>query len=57
MALQQTTVDHRTEDLLRVVLLIVAAVAAIVILTAIFGMSGAPPSLDLVPDPAGLHLF
>ena len=57
MALQQTTVDHRTEDLLRAMVLIVAAIAAVVILTAIFGMSGTSPSLDLVPDPAGLHLF
>jgi hypothetical protein len=57
MALQQTTVEHRSEDLLRAVLLIAVTVALLVVATAILGMSGSGPSLEIVPDPAGVGLF
>jgi hypothetical protein len=57
MALQQSTVGHRTEDLIRVVFIAAVAIALIVVATAIFGMSGSGPSLEIMPDPAGVGLF
>lgn len=57
MALQQPTVEqHRTRDVLRVLLMVAAAITIVVIATAFFGFQDGGASLELVPDPAGLSL-
>ena len=57
MALHQSTLGHSAasyQGLLIAVLIVVAVVAAMLIVTAIFGVRLAGPSYDIVPDPAGL---
>lgn len=57
MALHQADVEqHRTRDVVRVLLMIAAAIALAVIATTIFGFQGSGASLDVAPDPAGLSL-
>ena len=55
MALQQTTQGERAptlQALVRVLLVLAAAVVAMIALTVIFGVGQTGPSYDLVPDPA-----
>ena len=58
MALEPTTVEqHGTRDVLvRVLIMVAAAIALAVIATAIFGVQGSGASFELVPDPAGVSL-
>ena len=54
MALQQPGVAHETrDDILRVLLIIAAVIAVVIIATAMVGMQ-AGPAYDLTPDPAKL---
>lgn len=60
MTLQQSPVAPATETshpLLRVVLLAALVIAAVIAVTAIVGVAGAGPSMDLVADPAGILPF
>lgn len=52
-----TTVVPSAHPLLRVVLLIAAALAVGLGLSLIFGVAGPDPVLQLVPDPAGALPF
>ncbi len=55
MALQRTSLGLRwrsVPDLLRALVIIVAAIVVMLILTAIFGVGQPAPSLEFVPDPA-----
>lgn len=54
MVLQQPIAGHMAEDLLRVLLLVVALVAVIAVAIALFGMAQAGPSYDITIDPAHL---
>ena len=54
MVLQQPVAGHMAEDLFRVLLLIVAVVAVIVLTTAFLGMAVAGPTYDVTIDPAHL---
>lgn len=60
MALQRTSLGlsgRFSSDLLRVLVIVAAVVVAMLVLTAIFGIGQAGPSLEIVPDPAsGLGL-
>lgn len=59
MALQQRTFDQHPalyRDLLRVLLIAVAAIVVIVAMTVVFGLAGTGPSLQIIPDPAGVGL-
>jgi hypothetical protein len=56
MALHRTTLGQQVgvfEDLVRVLLIVAAVIVLMLVLTAIFGMHQAVPSLQIVPDPAG----
>jgi hypothetical protein len=53
MALHQPTLGRRSQDLVRVLLIVIAAVAVMFVATVVFGMPGSGPSLEIVPDPAG----
>lgn len=60
MAHQPTTLFERVSthrDALRSLAVLVAVLAAIVLLTALFGVSETGPAYDLVPDPAGALPF
>ena len=55
MALQQTTQGERAPTvraLVRVLLVLAAAIVAMIALTVIFGVGQTVPSYDFVPDPA-----
>ena len=55
MALQSTAYRQQAasyQDLVRVLLVIVAVVALMLVLTAILGVHQAGPSYEIVPDPA-----
>jgi hypothetical protein len=57
MALQQPTLaDSKIsrEDVIRVLLIVAAAIAVIVVATALIGMQQAGPVYDFTPDPAKL---
>ena len=56
MALQQPTLVGSTsrEDIVRVLLIIAAVIAVIIVATAVIGMQQAGPAYDLTPDPAAL---
>ena len=57
MALQQPTLAGSTmsrEDVIRVLLIVAAVIAVIVVATALIGMQQAGPAYDLTPDPAKL---
>ena len=56
MALHQPALGHRAQEFVRVVLIVVAAIAVMVLATVIFGDQTAAPSFELVPDPAGVSL-
>ena len=60
MALQRTSLGLRGQsspDLLRTLAIVAAVIVVMLVLTAIFGIGQAGPSLDIVPDPAsGLGL-
>jgi len=57
MALHQPTLGRTSQDLLRVLLIVIAALAVILVATAILGVPGSGPSLEIVPDPAGVLPF
>ena len=60
MAAPQPTLLQRAsshEDLLRALVMIVAIVAALAVLTAVFGVTHSGPSYELIPDPAGALPF
>ena len=55
MALGSTAHRQRAtsyQDLVRVLLIIVAVIALMLVLTALFGVHHAGPSYEIVPDPA-----
>ena len=52
MALHQPALGRTTEDLVRVLFILAAVIAIIVIATAAFGMQISGPSYDLTVDPA-----
>ena len=57
MALQQPTLAGSTmsrEDVIRVLLIIAAVIAVVIIATALVGMQQAGPAYDFTPDPAKL---
>jgi hypothetical protein len=59
MVLHQSTHAERAgsyQSLLWVLVIIAAAVALLLVLTVILGVPGTGPSLELVPDPAGVSL-
>ena len=59
MALHQSTHEERAgsyQSLLWVLVIIAAAIAVLLVVTAIMGVQGTGPSLELVPDPAGVSL-
>jgi hypothetical protein len=45
-----------SHPLLRIILLAALVIVAVVALTAIVGVTGSGPSLDVVADPAGITL-
>ena len=54
MALQQPTVAHETrDDVIRVLLIMAAVIAVVIVATALLGMQ-AGPGYDITPDPAKL---
>jgi len=57
MALQAQTEGHRAQDILRVVLIIAAALAVLLVATVIFPLQGSGPSLEITADPAGVLPF
>ena len=54
MALHQPALGRTTEDLVRVLFILAAVIAVVVIATAAFGMQISGPSYDLTVDPAHL---
>jgi hypothetical protein len=57
MALQQPTLAGSTmsrEGVIRVLLIIAAVIAVVIVATALIGMQQAGPAYDLTPDPAKL---
>lgn len=52
-----TAATPTSHPLARTILVAILAVAALMVLTAIVGVSGSGPSLDLVGDPAGTLPF
>ena len=52
MALHQPALGRTTEDLVRVLFILAAVIAVVVIATAAFGMQISGPSYDLTVDPA-----
>ena len=60
MTLHQSTLGQRIapyQDLVRVLLVVVAVIALMLVMTAVFGVHQAVPSYQIVPDPAaGLGL-
>ncbi len=57
MALHQNLGQRATyQDLVRVLVIIVAAIALMAIVSAIVGVQATGPSYQIVPDPAGVSL-
>ncbi|OGO51851.1 MAG: hypothetical protein A2Z32_09455 [Chloroflexi bacterium RBG_16_69_14] len=56
MTVHQPILGHRALDLVRVLLIIAAAIAVMLIATAIFGVQGTGEVYDIVPDPAGVSI-
>lgn len=59
MALRSSSAAHPAtpaQDLARAILVVAAVVAAMLIATAILGVTLTLPSLDITPDPAGIGL-
>lgn len=54
MALHQPALGRTTEDLVRVLFILAAALAVLLIATVVFGMQLSGPSYDLTVDPAHL---
>ena len=57
MALQQPILAGSTvtrEDVIRVLLIVAAVIAVVIVATALIGMQQAGPAYDLTPDPAKL---
>ena len=56
MTVHQPILGHRALDVVRVLIIIAAAIALMLIATAVFGVQGTGPTYDIVPDPAGVGL-
>jgi hypothetical protein len=54
MTVHEPIVGQRAQDLVRVLLIIAATIAVMLIATAIFGVQGTGEVYDIVPDPAGV---
>lgn len=54
MALHQPALGHTTEALVRVLLILAAVVAVIIVATAVLGMQQIGPNYDITLDPAHL---
>lgn len=57
MALQTSGLRVGSLDLLRVVLIVAAVIALMLVLTWVLGVARFGPSYEIVPDPAGLLPF
>lgn len=60
MALQQTSLAKRvasSTELFRVLLILAAVIALMLVATLVFGVNPTGPSYEIVPDPAGALPF
>ena len=60
MTLRRTTLSQKVigyEDLIRAFVFVLAVIAALLVMTAIFGINVTGPSYEIVPDPAGVLPF